>query len=882
MDATQSGDDTQRTTWSAWLRTHGFAELFDLHEQGAHPFDHTDWAPCQADRVAAWQLYTQLRTRITTQPLAYRAGDEAAALASLYRLFDLSRTIITAHPGCTHCATLTIRVLNERVRPFTAKWHRMAVDGALASADVRFLFRRELAVLQPSLRTLTRLLGLLAGDHPHIVNAEAATTAPVSNAMPQLWDALPCGIAPGTPGMDAHRDAINTKEAEEITARRHSYGLHHGETRRAAPVIDAVGLALSGGGIRSATFALGIVQQLARHGILCQVDYLSTVSGGGYLGAFISSFLQDADPQVSLQAAPGALPFGTEGDGESQGVRHLRNHSKYLSEGGINTYAMMAVLAAYGILVTMLLVAPVLLLAVLVAALFFAHSFGPPPPGFLPLSTMTETVLCLVAVAVVGLPLVQNVSRGGRGQRQWERACVALAVVGTVLLMSETLPHLFFALHRNGAVARTLISAASFPFVLGAVGLWLGAERRLGRLVFALFGITGPLLLLATFFWLVDYFLAQPSPPSILSLSIFTVVMTLYASVVININFASPHLFYRNRLARTYLTRSADGDARVQPCDPQTLSAMNAAHKAPYHLINCALNIPSCTDPNLRGRNTDFFLVSKHYCGSPMTGFHPTTAWEAMDAHLDLGTAMAISGAAAAPHMGTLTASRYTFLLAMLNVRLGYWLRRPGATPRRLLAQCLPPLGWLYFVRELTGMMSEKTRYLNLSDGGHIENLGIYELLRRRCKFIIAIDGEADPTRSFGGLVTLTQLAKIDLGVTIEPDLADLRPNRDGHGQAHFGLSRIDYPDGHYGLLLYIKSSLTSNESEFLKKYRAEHPDFPHQSTAQQFFSETQFEAYRALGEHIARDLFRGDLVGEWQHTMPVRQWFKRLARHLL
>lgn len=144
--------------------------------------------------------------------------------------------------------------------------------------------------------------------------------------------------------------------------------------------------------------------------------------------------------------------------------------------------------------------------------------------------------------------------------------------------------------------------------------------------------------------------------------------------------------------------------------------------------------------------------------------------------------------------------------------------------------------------------MSEKTRYLNLSDGGHIENLGTYELLRRRCKFVVAIDGEADPKRSFGGLLTLTQFAKIDLGVNIEPDLTDLRLERDPNSRAHFALSRIDYPNGKHGLLLYIKSSLTGNEPEFLKKYHADNPDFPHQSTIQQLFSETQFEAYRALG----------------------------------
>lgn len=268
-----------------------------------------------------------------------------------------------------------------------------------------------------------------------------------------------------------------------------------------------------------------------------------------------------------------------------------------------------------------------------------------------------------------------------------------------------------------------------------------------------------------------------------------------------------------------------------------------------------------------------------------MAGFYPTAWWEEMDPHLDLGTAMAISGAAAAPRMGTLTSARYTFLLALLNVRLGYWLRRPepDMNPlRRLLLRFLPPVAWYYFFLELTGWMSEKTPSLNLSDGGHIENLGIYELLRRRCKFVIAIDGESDPNRSFGGLLTLTQLAKIDLGVTIEPDLTDLRTDSMGHGRAHFGLSRVEYPDGQYGLLLYIKSSLTGNESEFLKKYRAENPAFPHQSTAQQLFSETQFEAYRALGEHIAQDLFRSDLVGRWKTSLPVREWFRRLSANLL
>ena len=96
-------------------------------------------------------------------------------------------------------------------------------------------------------------------------------------------------------------------------------------------------------------------------------------------------------------------------------------------------------------------------------------------------------------------------------------------------------------------------------------------------------------------------------------------------------------------------------------------------------------------------------------------------------------------------------------------------------------------------------------------------------------------------------------------------------------------MARIDYPgENQHGFLLYIKSSLTGNESEFLKLFRAEHPDFPHQSTAQQLFNEMQFEAYRALGEHIGHDLFRHDLVESWHTDSDVSTWFKRLSAHLL
>jgi Patatin-like phospholipase len=859
--------------WGAWLRRNGFGDLFGVGEQQAHRFDELIWQPADADRLASWQLYTELRTRIATQPLAYRSGDEEAALDSVYQLFELSRRTIRAYPGCFHFATLLTEVLNIQVRPFTARWHRMRVDGRLASADVRFSFRRQLGELQVKLRTFARLLGVLAQD-PTIGAENDLERGSDAQSTTRLWERVCFGIdRNGIAGRDP--DGINTHESTEIAKRRRLYGLPN-----AGEPTDAVGLALSGGGIRSATFGLGVVQALSRKGILRQVDYLSTVSGGGYLGGFVSSFLNDRNEAVNLQPEDEALPFGGENSRESTGIRHLRNHSKYLSEGGFRTASVIVGQITYGMLVSVLVLSPLIFLAALVTRISSGELLTNEAQSWVTWR-ITKVALFALAFAVLLLPVTQNWVKYTVVQSAWGWFCRVLGAVTLVLLLCQAFPYLFRSIEQIGGAKVVLAGTLAVPLVAGVLGLWLGTKSLPGQVALSLFVAVGPLLLLSLFVWVCELFVVPSAQFGMNCLLLVTIGSFLYATFFLNINFASPHRFYRERLARTYMTRADIDSGTVSCVDPQALSQMNADGKAPYHLVNAALNIPNCDDPNLRGRNTDFFLFSKHFCGSPIVGFDPTRDWEAMDRHLDLGTAMAISGAAAAPHMGTLTSSRFTFLLAMLNVRLGYWALRPSIRAKAIL-KYMPPVGWYYFARELTGLMSEKTNYLNLSDGGHIENLGIYELLRRRCKFIIAVDGEADPQLSFAGLLKLTQYAFVDLGVRIEPDLNDLRKDRDGWGRAHFGLSRIEYPGGDYGLLLYIKSSLTGNESEFLRRYHADNPTFPHQSTAQQLFSEAQFEAYRSLGEHVASDLFRSDLMGEWRSDLTIREFFFRLATTLL
>ena len=186
-----------------------------------------------------------------------------------------------------------------------------------------------------------------------------------------------------------------------------------------------------------------------------------------------------------------------------------------------------------------------------------------------------------------------------------------------------------------------------------------------------------------------------------------------------------------------------------------------------------------------------------------------------------------------------------------------YFIYRAFYAVRHLSKWRWPNVGPRYLLKEAFGSLNARASHVNLSDGGHIENLAIYQLLKRRCKFIIAVDGEADPKMAFNGLVTLMRFADIDMGITIKIGLDKIRTDENRISQAHWTLGTIKYglgDDGEeeIGHLLYIKLSLTGDETEYIRAYRRKNRAFPHQSTADQFFDETQFECYRALGEHIA------------------------------
>jgi len=233
---------------------------------------------------------------------------------------------------------------------------------------------------------------------------------------------------------------------------------------------------------------------------------------------------------------------------------------------------------------------------------------------------------------------------------------------------------------------------------------------------------------------------------------------------------------------------------------------------------------------------------------------------------LSLGRWVSISGAAAGSAVGSRTTLPTAMLATFANVRLGYWwdsglkLRGGG-----WLQRVLPPVYRALFAEFLCNLRGTGDRLWNLSDGGHFENLGGYELIRRRLPLIVLVDAEQDADYKFSGLADLVRKARLDFGAEIEfldppPDfpfvgtLADLRrADRDAVSKAHAAIARVTYADGKTApsWLVYVKATLTGDEPVDVLEYHSSHADFPHESTANQFFDEAQWESYRRLGEHI-------------------------------
>jgi len=309
-------------------------------------------------------------------------------------------------------------------------------------------------------------------------------------------------------------------------------------------------------------------------------------------------------------------------------------------------------------------------------------------------------------------------------------------------------------------------------------------------------------------------------------------------------------------------------------------------HQRALHLVNTTLNLVAGDDLAWQERKGAAFGISPLYSGNPGLGYRATRAYGGPSG-VSLGTAVAISGAAASPNMGYNSSPALSFLLTLFNVRLGWWLGNPAKdsysnkNPSNTLETVLD---------EAFGLTDEKHDYVYLSDGGHFDNLGLYEMVLRRCKCIVVSDAGADPQFGFEDLGNAIRKIRIDLGVPIEIDSREMfprpKPGEPLRSGSYIATATIKYSavdeGGRDGLLIYLKPSVYKEGTlpRDVYNYAQQSPDFPHESTSDQFFSESQFESYRALGRHVFDVICRngkpqpstGDLPAFAKAMLPIEK----------
>jgi hypothetical protein len=377
------------------------------------------------------------------------------------------------------------------------------------------------------------------------------------------------------------------------------------------------------------------------------------------------------------------------------------------------------------------------------------------------------------------------------------------------------------------------------------------------------------------------------------------------------LNLSSLQNLYSARLTRAYqgasnAERFAKGGKFLSSAEPIgsdhiSHAAYNQNPFAPLHIINICLN--QNVDPAEQ-------LIQRDRKGRPMAVLPgvapaPGAAGAAQsglpfaidgkfniakelgsDDTLTIGEWIGVSGAAAATGSGRRTSAALALLLGLANVRLGRWWRSglvpvPTEGVERHFRALLPTQA--YLADELGARFYGTRRPLHyLSDGGHFDNTGIYELLRaeRHVNFVIACDCGADPGYRFDDLANLIRMARIDFGVEIDIEesvtssLSQLRDvfgtpeelasPQPGSNKCAMLLNVFRTPEARRDKLpsmriVLVKPALIAGAPLDVHNYRAENKDFPQQTTGDQFFDEAQWESYRKLGLELGRQIFDSD-----------------------
>lgn len=693
----------------------------------------------------------------------------------------------------------------------------------------------------------------------------------------------------------AGAEALLEQEWEYLEQRREGFDRH-----------NIKGVALSGGGIRSASFCLGVMQALAHKNKLEQFDYLSTVSGGGYLGGALSWFWsglwknENSTTKTDLGVSKKDFPLGTEGrdfnDPDQQRnrnqaslLRHLQQHGKYLTPGkGITTLSFVSIILRS---IVMGFVSMIILAGFVFSMLYATKLFdleGSTPAFFGALAAIFSLFYLLMHFIYLFFlgrhKLNKNPDSGYRWRRFFE---TWLPRFLWVVIFSVIIFGIHYAQVNLGRYAAQL---GGYSALLGAILGGYGSHFKWGKLIAiipqSVQMMVAAALMIFGLLVLADYGASElhRHVPYAFWISLALALVVLALARFLPINNISIHRYYRDRLMETFMP---DVEKVFAGKDAREAIKANATgmhelqlrkeNPAPYHLINTNIILVESAISKFRGRGGDNFILSPLYSGSNATGWRKTASF--CDGGVTLPSAVAISGAAANPDSGVAgqgltTNPLISILMSIFNLRLGYWASNPD--PRRQPDQArvpsyLSPGFWEVLFRN---KMNETAPYVQLSDGGHFENLALYELLRRKARLIICCDAGADPQYRFDDLANAIEKARVDFGVTIrlnreqlETMVPETRPDQTAMdyplAQSAYVLADIDYHEGKEanGVLIYIKTTLPKGISADIHGYKRANPDFPDQTTVDQFFDEVQFEAYRELGWQIASDMLNDNRV---------------------
>ena len=694
--------------------------------------------------------------------------------------------------------------------------------------------------------------------------------------------------------------------AEEFEALKNRRKELFGEKAAESFDKNRFGLALSGGGIRSATINLGFLRTLNLFKLLEKADYISTVSGGGYTGAYLQTTIKEKNGYDELF--------------DEEKLQYLRRYGNYLIPGQstfVKLWNTLMLIIGFVVSWIMSLIGP----AAAIVAVY------------------------LIFKVVTSIPIFQNdnllLDLNNPGNVVMDILNPVLWALGSVMLVHLLLnvARVFdLSISKTFTKIETAIAVLTMAFLLVVTGVtyevntdWVGHEAW-------------QMLLLAA--------------------------GLLAAGFILNPNALSFHRYYRNQLANAFLAHTGNRFKNLLLKDVFSFgkTAGRSQYLAPYPLINTCLNLqnPGGKDKFKGAKASDYFLLSPLYCGSKLSKYVKTEVAPGYR-QMTLPAALTISAAAVNPGMGIYSSKMLSILMTLFNARLGFWVNNPEVKPSKLFGH----LVWWpsYFFKELLSNIGTTNRKLNISDGGHIENLAVYELLRRQCRLIIAVDAGADPKSSFADLENLAIRARNELGIEIrfrpEQDPVDIirpRPSS-GYARKRFAIADllkiweefnildensepvtfkktikkgkkaevktiklealvnyfyhpsqpdllkyrldlkaergVDLPEADYdryyekakkivddkllacahlpamerikmGTLVYIKSSVTPPRKIFVPeydrqghknlqfdtfKYKIYHPEFPHESTADQFFDPVQWESYYQLGQSIAADV---------------------------